>query len=315
MMRKMIIAVICVIFGGCAIMTNLKAGEDSKYLKAKNKEGAEVILDTEEIGKPMDLRDFAFSGKYYFTLEGGSKKRLNLFDGLGNYLISVGSTPAESGEKEAFKFPSDMFYSVSNNVLYILDSMARKVHIFSPDGKFLNTLYDFSYDDEENPFYPSSFKYNQTSGFFIMIDTYNHRLLETDSGENVLMTIEGTTTQDGSFEYPQAVAVDESGNYYVGAGNKIKVFSPRGEYIFSFPLKYTKSISNISDMEFWFSKYLVVTDPAGGKVLFFSLTGDLLASWTSFGAAQPFIRPFRIFIDQGEKLYIIDNGTQQVIGF
>ncbi|MCK5399387.1 hypothetical protein KAJ26_05140 [bacterium] len=304
-MRKLYIMVImaAVFFAQGCVLVGLKYKEDNKYIASTMKSGKPLGLSFEETGKFTDVRDFSASSSRYYLVEGKQRARVNIFDSLGNYLASVDKWQSDEEEGE-LQFPVSMVLFPDNNIFYLLDSVGKKILIFSSDGRFLREFYDFSDEDEEYPYFPVMLRKNEVSGFLMIVDTYNSRLLEINESGTTIMEIRGGGNDSGKLSFPQSVATDEYGNYYIADGKYVKVFSSRGDHMHN--IKNSR-IGNVSDLCIWRSRYLVLTDNKENKVHFLSLSGDYIYGTSSAVPGTEFSRPYRVFIDSSEVLYIIDN--------
>ncbi len=99
------------------------------------------------------------------------------------------------------------------------------------------------------------------------------------SANNRLSIGESGGTENSLFEYILSIAVDSAKNIYVldSKGNSIKVFDHRGNYLRSFGRKGQGpgEFQHPSNMQCLDGKEIVVNDGAHGKVLIFSLSGQL----------------------------------------
>jgi hypothetical protein len=71
-------------------------------------------------------------------------------------------------------------------------------------------------------------------------------------------------------------------------------------------------MGNVTDLVIWNSKYLVAADSENKKVLFFSKSGEYLTSFDSPLPGIKFENPYRLYVDNSERLYIVDNELGEI---
>ncbi len=307
MKKYFLLLILLLIFSGCSFL-NIKNKDEIRVLKEALINPKNLNLSYEESGKLIDIRDIGITNEGYFIIEGREKKALNIYDGLGNFLRTITDYSDGSGLCK-IQFPSSIACYENNNIIYLLDSMGNKILIYNLNGIYLGIFYDFSDSEEDMPYYPVLIRKNKMTNYLIVVDTYNHRLIEINESKTVVLEIKDGGSNDGKLEFPQSVTTDQAGNYYVADGAVIKVYSARGGYLFKIK---KKMMGNVTDLVIWNSKYLVAADSENKKVLFFSKSGEYLTSFDSPLPGIKFENPYRLYVDNSERLYIVDNELGEI---
>lgn len=124
------------------------------------------------------------------------------------------------------------------------------------------------------------------------------------------------------FKFPEAVALDRSGNLYVldGQRRRVHVYGPEGKFIKKFSLKRDAADSPVKPRGIAVDSdgHIYVADSVGNTVLIYDKDGVLLQTWgRSGGLIGDFWTPSGIFIDGADRVYIADqmNGRVQVFQY
>jgi hypothetical protein len=122
-----------------------------------------------------------------------------VWDAQGNYLYALGA-----GEGE-FSWPNDIAVDEITGRVYVVDSPAHQVKVYTLEGIYLFTIYG----PDTSPLNdPTGIAVDSAGGRVIVSDHNNKRLQVFDVDGNWISNI-------GSFTRPQGLAVDDQGNIFV----------------------------------------------------------------------------------------------------
>jgi len=174
--------------------------------------------------------------------------RIQVFSENGELIFKFGEKGTESGQ---FVTPEDVCLDEDGKI-YVADTQNQRIQVFNKEGKFR-----FKYGKEgykEGDFkYPTGIKVK--NGKLYVADSGNHRIqifkVRSD-GFDFLSSFGSLGTEEGQFNWPRDVDIDDSGNIYVAdsANNRMQVFSENGEFKTMFggyggPKTYVKPIKKI----------------------------------------------------------------------
>lgn len=253
-------------------------------------------------------------GLIYVTDAGGYC--VKVFDEDGSLVKIIGSA-GSNGAK--FNYPQGIDVDEDGNI-YVVDSNNGRVAIFSPDGNLKETFGSIGG-------YPDAFY--TPKGIFVTdkiytCNTRNHRLSVFDKNTHELIGSFGDLGDDaldleqGSLNYrfrlPTDVAVSEDGAIYVvdSKHGEIKILNQNGEFVKRFgengsdegQLNLPEGIALDKDGN------VFVCDAMNGRIQKFDPEGNFLAILNA-----ELKRPTSIFIDNSNKIYVIDAELKQVIKF
>ena len=264
-------------------------GVDTKGLQLQKPYGVTVSRD----GKKMYVTDTRLHALIVFDLE---KKTVYPF-----------KTDAMGGLTTPLEVRID-----SRERIFVTDSAAARVNIYSPEGETLLTL-----GDGEGLQRPTGLAIDEKNNRVYVSDTPSHRILiYTLDGEFVdEMGVRGS--EPGELNFPISLTLDKGSNLYVvDSGNfRIQVFSPEGEFLRSIgklgdsygSLARPKGIALDSD------NHLYVLDAAFNNFQIFNEDAALMLFVGALGRrAGMFWLPTGIFIDAEDKIYVADSINMRV---
>lgn len=184
------------------------------------------------------------------------------------YVLGLdGSFRGERSTSSGFSRPGGMCTDSAGN-LYVVDTLAAKVEVFSPEGIHLRSIQSGS---------PPDYRFNLPSnvavdaaGRIFVLDSMNFRI-EVFSPDGVsLRTIGQAGDVPGSFARPRGIAVDGVGNSFV-------------------------------------------VDAMFGNVQIFDVSGQLLLFFGAIGTEPGRFRlPSGIFLDKKQRLYVSDVYNRRI---
>jgi sugar lactone lactonase YvrE len=161
-------------------------------------------------------------------------ERLYVADLRGSQVLRVDLTQKRMrrfAADDAFEQPCNVVLDADENV-YVSETKAARVIVFSKDGKRLRS---FGKETER----PTGLALDRARRLVYVADTSrvaseNHRVLAyTLEGQLVREIGHGRGSEEGQFNFPSYLAVDDAGNLYVNdAMNfRIQVFDPEGKLL------------------------------------------------------------------------------------
>ncbi len=176
--------------------------------------------------------DVAVDTKNHIVYVSDAKlKKIFGYDSKGNLRIAI-------GKKGEFKSPTGIAVNSRLGRLYVVDTFAHRVDVFSVNGK---KLFDFGKrgvgNGEFN--YPSNIAIDRRNGNVWVTDTQNFRVEEFDKNGKFIRKFGKIGDIPGTFTRPKGIAVDSDGNVYVAdaAFDNFQIFNEKGKlllYIGSF---------------------------------------------------------------------------------
>ena len=165
--------------------------------------------------------------------------RVQKFDPQGNFITFFGaSAPSSSSANGSFNIPYGVAVDGSGNV-YVADTSNNRIQKFDPQGNFI-TYFGASAPSTSSA--NGSFHYPwgitvDGNGDVYVSEPANNRVQKFDAQGNFITyfgaSAPNASSANGSFNSPQGVAVDGSGNIYVTDtnNNRIQKFDSQGNFM------------------------------------------------------------------------------------
>ncbi|MCD6579834.1 hypothetical protein J7L48_10200 [bacterium] len=308
MKKILFLSLIGVLFllANCNLPFLQKKSADQQFLANEFQQGKPYSLDLPDNLNITDIRDFIIGDNYNYILSGKGKS-LIVFDMLGSPVLNK-KTFGNSDNKIILEYPQAMCYIPTNNVFVIFDSILGKLFITNPSGRLLKTIYEFDYNMDDEAEYPTYLAYDKERGHILLVDSYEGNV----RGLNLNGDTEFTIGSKDELKLPQCITVDDDGRYYVGCEGDIKVFDASGKYIYSFSKMGKIPFKKASDIALWRSRFIVVTDTISGYVYIFSRSGKFLYKTNSATQDTKFIKPYLLYVDASQKLFILDYSNNKI---
>ncbi len=243
-------------------------------------------------------------GKIYVTDIG----KIFIFDRKNKKVDFIGTETASV----KLKMPIGIAISQEGKI-YVTDTAYDKVFIFSLDGEMLTAI------GQKGEFgNPSGLAIDEKRRRLYVVDTKQHNVRAYSTIDlSLLMTIGERGNNDGNFNFPTNITVDNDGNFYVVDTNnfRVQIFSPEGKHI--------KTIGRIGDSPGSFARpkgiaidsegHIYVVDAAFQNFQIFDKKGQLLlfVGEAGYGNGQFFL-PAGIFIDNEDRIYVVDQLNARV---
>lgn len=223
------------------------------------------------------------------------------------------------GDSGRFALTSPIDITVNENakLVYVSDSVLKKVAAFSFDGEF-----KFLLDNSVEFGNPTGLAYDPKKDKLYVVDTKDHDVKVFAGDGGYLDTIGERGSAEGTFNFPSMADVDSQGNLYIADSMnfRIQVFDNTGKF------QYT--IGGVGDGPGQFSRlkgialdsedHVYAVDGAFNNFQIFTADGQLLM-WVGNGGKGKgeFMLPSGIWVDQKDKVYVVDrfNSRLQVFQY
>jgi len=263
-----------------------------------------------DFSEPSDVA-VSKDGKIYVV--DGVNNRIKVFNKNGQALSVFGKKGSTEGR---FHFPLGIDVDNAGNI-YIADAGNSRVQIFDRDTNFVAAINLPGKADK--PADPTDVAVDESRNRLYVVDNDNHRLLVYDlSTRQLINTIGGPGDQALKFRYPFLTALNKENYLYVVdvINTRVQVISPDGLFVtyvggwgvekgqFFRPKGIAVDASNriyVSD------SYMGVIQVFGTWGEFYGVLGDARQK-----AVKKFKTPVGLFIDQDNRLYVVEMLAQKV---
>lgn len=208
-----------------------------------------------------------------------------------------------SGKKE-FKIPLDI--EIFEDKVYVLDSGNARIQVFNLKG---NYLFDFGTPgfDDGKIYCPNSFTFDKNGNLWIIESCIGRIQIFDKTGKFIKKIKEnfGKPECIEKFESYMIVSNSQDEKIYILDLNG-NVINKIGDDIKS-PLYFPQSITILSDGT------LVVANSGTSTISLFDKDGNLIKSFSSFGAAPGKIQyPLGVSVNSNDEIFVLDSGSHVV---
>lgn len=243
----------------------------------------------------------------------GVNSKIKVFDRNGKYLFSFGRPGAANGQ-----FNSALGIDIDTaGRVYIADSGNHRVQIFEADGTFIRQIpippaakhaadpTDVAVDEDRNRCY--------------VVDNDNHRILVYDLATLAQNAIYGGPGEGRrAFRYPFLIALNKEKELHIVdvINTRVQVLNPEGLFIKNIGgwgvekgnFFRPKGVAVDRDNRVYVSdSYLGVVQVFGPDGEFYAALGDAAG-----GVLKKFTTPVGLFIDDGNRLYVVEMRANKV---
>jgi len=155
-------------------------------------------------------------------------KRVYAYDQNGTFKSAYGM-------KDEFYRPTGIAVNSNLGLLYVVDTLAHNIKIFSLSGQLVSTIGKRGEGDGEFN-YPTNIAIDPRNNNVIVVDTQNFRIQILDKDGKFLGKFGEIGDKPGTFTRPKGVGVDSEGHIYVvdAAFNNVQVFDDKGTLLLFF---------------------------------------------------------------------------------
>jgi|GEM_PF-647415 len=234
------------------------------------------------------------------------------FDSYGNILTRWGS---EGSDEERLYAATDIAIDPSGNVYVAGHTGNAYIKKYDGSGNFLTR---WEVRDPLNEFSPwiCGIEFGPDGNLYVLA---SHYVIKYDNSGNYLTHWGSNGFGEGQIHMPKDIAVDSSGNVYVGESDDslmvIPDFKPRIQKFDSSGNFLNQWYWEGEDLESFFSSFTV--DFSGNmhftkfyncSIAKFDNAGNFLSQWGSYGSGEgQFIGPSHITTDHSGNLYVVDD--------
>lgn len=213
----------------------------------------------------------------------------------------------------------------SDGSVYVVDTFNHRIQKFSPDGNFIKTLGIFAQGTSPETIWgPRGIAIGPDGNVFVT-DTGNKRVVVYDKDLNYVTQFGGAGFEAGQFDEPVGIDVSDTGVVAVADtwNRRVQLFSLDDSGLiysqigeFEVDAWYGQSLDNYPYLAFSPKGTIVVSDPEGGRILEFSLTGDFIQGWQDLSISSDLIsRPYGLDFDGQGNLWVSDASINMIMEF
>jgi tripartite motif-containing protein 71 len=228
---------------------------------------------------------------------------IRIVDLTGNYIQSIGYKGKADGQ---FDFPDVVSFNAAGE-LFVFDKNNHRIQVFSADGSFLRRIdiplsgyrffSDITFDSERNIYFIISnqiWVYSQAGTFVRKLG------------------IELQSAEDGHFDFPCGIFIDENDVLYVSdtQNSRVQVVTADGTFL-----------RKIGDHDFNYSRGITldaegkiyVVDSGNRRVSVFNNAGTVVRTIGAQGTNNgQFIQPYGVAVDGSGKVFVTDENGHNI---
>ena len=197
--------------------------------------------------------------------------------------------------------------------IFVSDTRTDQVAVLDNKGRLMK------YISPGTPFkQPTGMTVDNANGLLYVVDTHLHNVQVFDLKTlKYQRTVGERGKEEGSFNYPSAIAVDAKGRIYVvdTMNARIQVFDLKGRFLYSYgqfgdsPGEFARPKGVAIDSE----GHVYVVDAAFNNVQIFDDEGNILMAFGGYGNGRgQMILPAGIAIDKDDFIYVTDSWNERV---
>ena len=256
----------------------------------------------EGLVKPFGV--FADEGKLYVT--DIADRSVHVFDIENEKHFII-----EGMNKQRFESPVGIAADSEGNI-YVSDSIARRVYVFSKSGGFLREV-----GGDGRMERPTGIAVDKASETLYVVDTLAGKVLVYGLDGRYKLSFGEQGDDNVQFNRPTFIAIGRDGNLYVSdtMNVRIQVIDKTGKYISRFGKRGdgTGDMANPRGIAVDVNGYIYVTDTVFEVVQIFDRSGQLLLVFGKSGMENgEFSLPAGISISDDNKIYVADSYNSRV---
>lgn len=240
-----------------------------------------------------------------------SNHRVVVFDYNGKFLSKFGDVT--QGDWPGMSFPYGL--TKVDDRIYVADAGAMRVLVFDLEGNFL------SYFATDILIKPVNIVFHDEHFYITDVSRQQIVILDREGKEVLSFGRFGREGKPGELNYPNGLAVDESGQIYVADTNnsRIQVFNNDGEFLASWQGKddsgagfLTAPMNVTLDRE----NNLYVADPITKRIIVLNQEGTvsyIIKNVPEGRNTGSFSLPSGVYVDSNDQLFISDTGNRRLV--
>jgi sugar lactone lactonase YvrE len=261
-------------------LVHYQSAETGEYMRISSVKSEEDVLVS-----PVGV---AFGRHSVLFVSDSFRREVYAFDRRGRHLFTIGG----SGDG-LFSRPTGLAYNAGRDLLYVADTLANRIHIYSGEGRFHSSFGKTGISPGEFNF--PTYIFSDTGGLLYVTDAMNFRI-QSFMAEGEFVGVFGNHGDgSGDFSMPKGIAVDRRGIIYVvdSLFDNVQLFHGDGRLLLTVGQQGTES------GEFWLpsgafidgSDHFYVCDTYNRRVQVFKIED------TDFHAAEKGVESARSGID------------------
>ncbi|MCG7930375.1 MAG: 6-bladed beta-propeller [Candidatus Thiodiazotropha lotti] len=209
------------------------------------------------------------------------------------------------------KKPTGVTTDSEGNV-YVSDVIDHRVVMYSKDGQFIN-----AFGGSDVLISPVGLTFNDSTQQLYVVDSKKHQVIVFNKNGGVDFTIGDRGSENGKFNYPTNITIDEKGQIYLAdtMNFRVQIFDQQG--------KYLKGFGNLGDGRGQFSRlkgigidhdgHIYTIDAAFNNMQIFNQEGQLLLTVGKPGTGPGgFYLPAGAHVDKNNKIFVADQLNQRI---
>lgn len=261
--------------------------------------------------------DVAVSADGTVYVVDGVNHSIKVFDDSGSFLFSFGEEGAGPGQ---FYYPLGMGIDGAG-LLYVADSGNHRLQVFSDRGDFIREI-RLPSDDGVKSVDPTDVVVDSSGSMAYVVDNNNHRILQIDLGTGKQVASMGSAgTERMEFRYPFLVTMYRDKYLYVVdvINTRVQEFTVQGKFVRFVgewgvePGQFFRPKGVAVDSKgnvFVSDSYMGVIQVFDEEGVFHSVVGG-----DGVGSLWRYTSPVGLFIDQLDRLYVIEMFAERVSVF
>jgi DNA-binding beta-propeller fold protein YncE len=192
-----------------------------------DKSEVKLIGDEAGPGGLLKAMNVAVSDVGNLYVSDGKRRCVNVYDREGNYLLSIGGP-------DVLTRPTGLAVDDARKRLYVVDTAAHDIKMFSLTGKYLKTIGKRGVGDVEFNF-PTNVGTDSVGKVYVA-DTLNFRVQILTPGGELARKFGSNGTGYGQFSKLKGVSVDSEGHIYTSdaAFSNVQIFDQLGRLLLFF---------------------------------------------------------------------------------
>jgi sugar lactone lactonase YvrE len=182
----------------------------------------------------------AFGRRSRLYVSDSFRREVYAFDREGKHLFTI----KDSGDGP-FKRPTGLAYNAKRDILYVVDTLGNRIHIYTDEGRFQSSFGRTGTSQGEFNF--PTYIFSDERGFLFVTDAMNFRVQSFRAEGEFVGEFGNHGDGSGDFSMPKGIAVDSRGVIYVvdSLFDNVQLFHGDGKLLLTVGQQGTES------GEFW----------------------------------------------------------------